>query len=130
MNNTGMLGSISKSINKEESIKGCFRSSQILNAIPSPNFSALRNSAFLSVLVPNCPLPSSVLPNRSFRAQAVLGSEFVGFPRSLALEGWVRLGRNLPMSLNPPPMLFFHWIRALLSSWFWKHSWIAWIICE
>ena len=35
---------------ERESIGECLRSSQILNAIPSPNLSALRNSAYLSVL--------------------------------------------------------------------------------
>jgi hypothetical protein len=46
---------ISKSVIEEESIGECFRSSQIFNAIPSPNFSALRNSACLSVFRPCWP---------------------------------------------------------------------------
>jgi hypothetical protein len=38
-------GGISKSVIDEESIGECIRSSQIFHAIPSPNFSALWNSA-------------------------------------------------------------------------------------
>ena len=96
-------GSISKSVIEEESIGECLRSSQIFNAIPSPNFSALWNSATPSVFSHLCPLPSSGHSYWSYRAQTVLAADLVGFPRSLTQEGWVRLGRNLPMSLNPFP---------------------------
>jgi len=92
-------GSISKFMIQEESIKECLRSSQILNAIPSPHFSALWNSTHLYALAPHCPLPSSGHSNWSNRTQAVLAADIVGFPPGLA--------RGLLMSLNLFPNALF-----------------------
>jgi len=97
-----VLGSISKSVIEEESIGECFPSSQIFHAIPSPNFSALWNSARSSVL-------ASRLSSAIFRPLLLIipcsNSPRVRLRRIPSKFGLERL--NLPMSLNPFPNALF-----------------------
>jgi hypothetical protein len=87
---------------EEERIAECIRSSQILNAIPSPNFSALWNSARLSVLVSR--LSSAI--SRSLQLNKPCSNSPRGrFRRLPAKFGLGRL--NLPMSLYLFPNALF-----------------------
>jgi hypothetical protein len=88
---------------EEESIGECIRSSKIFHSIPSPNFSALWNSACLSVLALRLSSAILALLQLIIPCSSSPRCRLRRLPSKFGLE---RL--NLPMSLNPFP-------HALLS---------------
>jgi len=94
----------------EQSIGERFRSSRISCAIPSSFSSAAAELRTLTPDLYNSELCSRLCPGLSSFSKVMLNtsspSDYVRFPqRTTFKEGWVRLGRDPPMSLQLSPML-------------------------